>query len=204
MKRQAMLCVLLVSFTSMASALRAQESPAAAAERQEAEERYKRLTADIEDLKASVQSCQQRLNEQRDEIRKLSEELARASSNKDLATREDFKHLVEKIKEVDEKRLADNEKLWEKVREEFARLGKVLAQPPRSAAPSDSKPPKAAAEKGYEYLIAQGDTVSGIVAKLGKQGLKMTQKQIIDANPGVNWNKLRVGQKIFIPAAAPM
>jgi len=46
--------------------------------------------------------------------------------------------------------------------------------------------------------------VSGIVNKLSKQGLKMTQKQIIDANPVVNWNKLRVGQKIFIPAATPV
>jgi LysM repeat protein len=40
------------------------------------------------------------------------------------------------------------------------------------------------------------------VAALQKQGLKVTQKQIMDANPGVNWSKLRIGQKIFIPSPA--
>jgi LysM repeat protein len=30
----------------------------------------------------------------------------------------------------------------------------------------------------------------------------VTQKQMMDANPGVNWNRLRIGQKIFIPAPA--
>ena len=29
---------------------------------------------------------------------------------------------------------------------------------------------------------------------------KLTQKQVMDANPGVNWSKLKINQKIFIPA----
>ena len=205
MKRQAMLCVLLIGFSSLISPVRAQESPAAAAERQEAEERHKRLTADIEDLKTAVQSCQQRLNEQREEIRKLGEEIARAANSKEVATREDFKHLADKLREVDEKRIADNEKMMEKVREEFARLGKVLDHD-SAKTQSNPKPPQPKVENGYEYIIAQGDTVSGIISKLRqtKQGLKLTQKQIIDANPNVNWNKLRIGQKIFIPATAPL
>ena len=195
-----MLCVLLIGFSSLISPLRAQESPAAAAERQEAEERHKRLTADIEDLKTAVQSCQQRLNEQREEIRKLGEEIARAANSKEVATREDFKHLADKLREVDEKRIADNDKLMQRVREQLEQLGKALGPPTKPQV--ELRTPKT--EKGYEYAIAQGDTVSGIVSKLAKQGLKLTQKQIMDANPGVNWNKLRIGQKIFIPAAAPL
>ena len=205
MKRQAMLCVLLIGFSSLISPVRAQESPAAAAERQEAEERYKRLTADIEDLKTAVQSCQQRLNEQREEIRKLGEEIARAANSKEVDTREDFKHLADKLREVDEKRIADNEKLMQRVREQLEQTAKALYHdPPKSSSNPQPSPPRV--ENGYEYIIAQGDTVSGIVSKLRqtKQGLKLTQKQIIDANPNVNWNKLRIGQKIFIPAAAPL
>src|SRR5437870_2546574 len=107
MKRQVMFCVLLLSF-SLSGRLHAQDSAAAAAEREATEERYKRMTADIEDLKATVQSVQQHLNEQRGEIRKLNEEIARLGSNKDAVTKDDFRHLADKIKEVDEKRIADN------------------------------------------------------------------------------------------------
>ena len=51
------------------------------------------------------------------------------------------------------------------------------------------------------------DTVDGmnlkrirkIIAKLRTRNMKITQRQIIEANPDVNWNKLQIGQKIFIP-----
>src|SRR5260221_906795 len=142
MKRQIMLCVLLVSFSSLPSRLTAQDNAAAAAERQEWEEKYKRMSADIEDLKTAIQSYKQRLTEQSEEIRKLSEEVSRAASNKDFATREDFKHLADKIREVDEKRIADNKNLVEKVTAEFAQLGRTLAvsQPKPSPSPSAPRP----------------------------------------------------------------
>jgi predicted nuclease with TOPRIM domain len=190
MKRQTLLCVLLTGLSFIPLTLFCQDA-----------EDFKRLTTDIEDLKATLQSCQQRLNEQRDEIRRLTDELARANSNnKDLATREDVKHLADKIKEVDEKRLSDNEK----VREEFTHIGKLLTAPPKTTVPSltASKPvePKTASEKGYEYTVRDGDkNLSVIIQALGKNGIKVTQRQVIDANPNVNWNKLRIGQKIFIP-----
>ena len=199
-----MLCVLLGGFNFPSWPLLAQESPASAAERQEAEERYKRMTAEIEDLKTTLQSCQQRLNEQREEIRKVYDEIARATSNKDYANRDDLKRLAEKIKEVDEKRLADNEKIVEKFTSEFKRLGQTLTAAPKFNGPDTSKPPvvKSTSEPGFEYAIASGDTLSGLVGKLAKQGMKLTQKQIMDANPAVNWNKLKIGQKVFIPAPA--
>lgn len=202
-----MLCALLVGFSSLPSIGRAQETPADAAARQEAEERYKRMSADIEDLKAALQSYQQRLSEQRDEIRKLSEELARAANNKDLATREDLKHLAEKIKEVDDKRIADNEN----VMKQFTRLGQTLTAPPKvtpaGPTPNVIKPApdsvKLTTEKGLEYVVRSGDNPKVISVTLAKQGVKVTQKQIIEANPTVVWNKLKIGQKIFIPAQLP-
>lgn len=210
MKRQIMIWILLVSFTSWPSRLFAQESPAAAAERQEAEERYKRMSADIEDLKTTLQSCEKRLDEQRTEIRRLSEELAKVGSNKDLATKDDFKHLADKIREVDEKRIADNAKLMENVTSEFARLEKKLLSAPVKPSPPSNPPtptkptmePKTGNEKGYEYTIRANDNPHVIAAALTKQGVKITSKQIIDANPKVDWYKLRIGQKIFIPAPA--
>ena len=218
-----MICALLASFSSLSPLLIAQESPAAAAERQEAEERYKRLSADIEDLKATNQSYLHRLNEQRDEIRKLNDELVRATANKDFATREDLKHLAEKIREVDEKRIADDAR----VMAEMGRLAKLLASPLKTtsgvsppkaiseqgpgAAPgrintSTNKPTadqKSGNEKGFEYIVRMDDNPRVIAKALAAQGMKVTQKQIIEANPTVNWTKLHIGQKLFIPAPPP-
>jgi DNA repair exonuclease SbcCD ATPase subunit len=204
-----MIWVVLVSFSSLPSRLSAQETPAAAAERQEAEERYKRMSADIEDLKTTFQSFQQRLNEQREEIKRLNEELAKVGSTKDLATRDDFKHLADKIREVDERRLADNKAMSERLDTEFANLKKILSVPVKpgssSPPPTPTKPPiepKTGNERGYEYTIRANDNPHVIAAALAKQGVKITSKQIIDANPKVDWYKLRIGQKIFIPAPA--
>jgi TolA-binding protein len=205
MKEKLLFCVFVVSFAFLAAPLRAQETPAALAERLDAEERYKRLTADIEDLKLTLQSCQQRLNEQREEIKRLNEELTRSNSNKDVITRDDLKRLADKIREVDEKRIADDEK----VMAEFGRLRKdlIAAPPVREKGPSTppSRPTAVpTGDKGYEYVIRAGDNPRVIAQALVKQGMKISSKQITDANPAiVDWSKLRVGQKIFIPAVQP-
>src|SRR5438093_6620243 len=91
MKRQ--LLFLLAPSLALVSRGQAEDTPASAAERQEAEERYKRMSADIEDLKTALASHQQRITEQREEIRRLTDELARANANKDFATKDDFRHL---------------------------------------------------------------------------------------------------------------
>ena len=54
-------------------------------------------------------------------------------------------------------------------------------------------------EKGIEYVIKSNDTLSGIVTACRARELKVTQKLMREANPDVNWDRLRVGQKIFIP-----
>jgi Tfp pilus assembly protein FimV len=110
---------------------------------------------------------------------------------------------------VDDKRIADDEK----VMAEFAHLRKDLISAPvkpnvPSAAPreekSSARAQKTGGDKGYEYTIRAGDNPRVIAQALVKQGMKVTSKQITDANPAVvDWSKLRVGQKIFIPAVQP-
>lgn len=213
MKRYIVLAGLLLSLCTPLA--RAQETPAAVAERQEAEERYKRMTAKVEDLEAAVQSFQQRFAAMAEEIRSLREELARAKNpGRDAALEETLKAHAKAIEEVDRKRQADNEK----VIAEFERLGKRLLerpapQPPRTKDPGTSTSPgttastgarNSSSEKGYEYTIRAGDTLSGLVLALGKQNppIKVTQKQLREANPKVNWDRLSIGQKVFIPAPA--
>lgn len=60
-------------------------------------------------------------------------------------------------------------------------------------------PPPAPAKSTNEYLIRAGDTLSRVVSTFREQGQPMTLKLLQEANPGVQWNRLRIGQRIVIP-----
>src|SRR5436190_265516 len=108
MKRQLCLGVVLAGFSCLPSLFAADDSPAAIAERQEAEERYKRMNTEIEDLKSALLSYQKNMQMMQQEIRRLSDEVARANGNsKEAASRESLNNLQKAIEEVDKKRLAD-------------------------------------------------------------------------------------------------
>jgi LysM repeat protein len=73
------------------------------------------------------------------------------------------------------------------------------------AAPKDISPPERLEksdkpQQGVEHVVKQGETLSGIVAACREQHIKVTKKQILDANPGLNPDLLIQGKKIFIPA----
>lgn len=53
---------------------------------------------------------------------------------------------------------------------------------------------------GSKYIVHAGDTLFGIVRVLNAAGTAITVKDLMDANPGVIADKIRAGQKIFIPA----
>jgi Tfp pilus assembly protein FimV len=109
------------------------------------------------------------------------------------------------VKEVDRKRLDDYEKIRTTIKDLGATLASQSAQKPskRSEPPvremaSAEKPPKN--EKGFEYTVKSGDTISAIIAAYREQNIKVTEKQIMQANPGLVPEKMRLGQKIWIPA----
>ena len=58
-------------------------------------------------------------------------------------------------------------------------------------------PPAPPAPAVGEYTVVKGDTFSGIAKKSG-----VTVKAIKEANPGVDPTKLKVGQKLVLPASA--
>jgi LysM repeat protein len=188
------------------------ETAEEAAARQEAADNYRRINARVDDLFAAVESMQKRFNALQDDVRKLSEEVSRASDRtKDSATQETLKQLAKAIEEVDRKRVSDRDRLLDAfagLEKNIASLGtaKPNASPPKPAKPRAHSPknggaaPPAIPEKGYEYTVLEGDTLSKIVAALNKQDVKVTLKQIQEANPSINWSRLQIGQKIFIPA----
>ena len=192
----------------------AAETAEEAAARQEAEDNYKRISARVDDLFSAIESLQKRFSAMQDEVRKMHDEVARASEKtKDTSSQDNLKQLAKAIEEVDKKRVADRDKLLSA----FADLEKSItslanAPKPKESPTTTAKPPKtrvqspkgesttpSTPEKGYEYTVLEGDTLNRIVLALNKQGMKLTAKQISDANPNVNWNRLPIGHKIFIP-----
>lgn len=175
-----------------------QDSLSAAAEREEAQERYKRMSARLEDLENAMQAYNQQLQKMETELHRLRSEVSRLrEANSDSGALAEIRR---KIELVDKAREADQEN----VMKEFARLRKdLLGSVSRPTSRADARPISQTTEKGLEYEIREGDTLSKLVVALNKQGIKVTQKQIEQANPGVNWNSLKIGKKIFIPATAP-
>ena len=196
---------LLVGSFLCAGPLVAQESPVAAAEREEREANFKRMASRVEQLEETLQNQQKRMGVLVEELHSLREVVDRLKAKgESTATQESIKQLAEKIEEVDRKRMADGELVSRK----FAGIGKELSSAitPRTVTPPAVKPDKSAPadpnqppEKSFEYKIKDGDTLSRIVTDLRAQGWKVTQKQVMDINPSVNWNRVRIGQTIYIP-----
>jgi septal ring factor EnvC (AmiA/AmiB activator) len=179
-----------------------QNSAAAIAEREEAQERAKRMNAKIEELEATILSYQQQFQTLSREIDKMRSDVLKArDSGQSSATREAIERLDKKIEEVDRKRLADQDSVMKELKQLRKDLLGQLSKPstPQKApTPAPNVP-----EKGFEYEIREGDYLTKLVAALNKEGHKLTQKQLREANPSVNWDKLKIGQKIFIPATSP-
>lgn len=207
MKRNALFAAAVAAALLSASTLPAQESPAAiAAEREEMATNYKNMRAHMEQLEEALQAQQKRIATLVEETHALREQLDKLrAKGESTATQDSIKQLAEKIEEVDKKRLADNELITKKLGNLGKELSttlapKITAPPPQAKndkpqAPAANEPP----EKSFAYQIKDGDTLSRIVTDLRAQGWKISQKQVMDINPGVNWGRLRVGQTIFIP-----
>lgn len=163
------------------------------------EQRLNRLNGQVEDLLASHADLQKRLASLSRELDALREQNKATGLP---ATQEDIKRLFDAIKEVDRKRLED----YEKIRVEIQKLGQAFSAPPlppRKATPVRDTGGAGAAtlpEKGFEYVIQPGDTLSVIVQAYREKGIRVTVDQVVKANPGLKPNALRVGQKVFIPA----
>jgi peptidoglycan hydrolase CwlO-like protein len=208
MKQMGFLLLLL----SVTPAVWSQETPAEIIQRQEAEANIKELRSKITDLEATCQSLQKQIDSLERELGKLREDLRASRNNNALASVEEgLKRMAKDITEVDRKRQADNDRVTSYIEESFGRLEKKLSvppsRPPPAAPPAHTKqgsggtPPPSG--KTYEYAVQSGDTLTGILNRLRKEGFKVTQKQVEDANPNVNWKRIQVGQKIFIPAPPP-
>jgi LysM repeat protein len=159
------------------------------------EEKLNKILGQFEDIIATQKAQQKQLAELSSEIASLRERVNRPSEA--YATPDDLRKVADAVREIDRKRIEDSEK----VERHLLELGKTLSAAARKPAREpDAEPVRApVSDKGYEYVVQSGDTISVIVQAYRDKNIKVTVDQVLKANPGLNPNKLKVGQKIFIP-----
>jgi nucleoid-associated protein YgaU len=181
--------------------------PGARAQDAATEERLNKLSAQIEDLMGAKTEQDRRIAALAKEVESLRGQMERPTAS--AASPEDLKRVADAVREVDQKRLED----YEKIRVELQKLGKTLAATPPAPkkpnspttganppGPSTTSEKAGMQDKGFEYVIARGDTLSLIVKAYHDKKIPVTVDQILKANPGLKPDKLVVGKKIWIPA----
>jgi DNA repair exonuclease SbcCD ATPase subunit len=192
------------------------------AARQELEDKLRRAERDLEALKESNESLRRKLtalDSALNEISRLSAERDRANNNilKLTASKDELHQLERALKESEQRRDADKKLFLEK----FEELRKVIAAAPAAPAftPTPPKPGKEKTEPssskknqsanvpdtGVYHTVEKNQTALEILKaynddqKAKGHAGKITLRQLEAANPGADMNKLRAGQKLFIP-----
>jgi TolA-binding protein len=211
MKRTFVVSILSLLLVT-AGALRAADAVTIAAA-QEMQENYKRLTATLEDLQMTQTSQQKQISALSSEVSKLRDELARNSNN--TSQQDSIRRLNEQIVKVDESRIADNRRIQEALEKLGETMKKVSVNAPprpvggsatgvnsggRVATARGSNNVAAIPDEGFEYTVQAGDNNLGVIVKrYTDEKIPVTRNAIMAANPNVDWTKLKIGQKIFIP-----
>jgi LysM repeat protein len=164
-----------------------------------------KLSGQIQDLLDAQAAQAKRIDALAKRISDLGDKLNQPDAN-NFASADDLKKLAAQVQEIDKKRQDDNDLILK----QLEKLAKVsggtgshhTSAPAISTTTADnSSLATSGPQKGYDYTIASGDTISAIAKAYRAQGVKVTSDQILKANPGLNANSLIVGKKIFIPDA---
>jgi len=165
------------------------------------EERLLKLNGLVQDLLEDKAHQKKQIEGLSREIQSLREQVSKPTGN--YATQDDLRAWAKKLQEIDQKRIEDNERIVKKLE----KLGETLASPPptkknrpKPEAAENPGPTGATPDKGFEHIVASGDTLSTIAQAYKEKGIKVTVDQILKANPGLVAEKMKVGQKLFIPA----
>lgn len=165
-----------------------------------------KITGDIQDVKDSLNTQDKRISALEKKISDMADKVNTPAGN-DYASAEDLKKLAEQVQEIDKKRQQDNQKILDLL-EKLNKGGGFHRPPPENPVSANTGSDEGAQtsnsnnsqQNGFEYPIAPGNTLAAIAKAYQAKGVKVTVKDILKANPGLNPNKLIVGQKIFIPS----
>ena len=162
-------------------------------------ERLNKLEGRIEDLTAGQQALMKQIADLAKQVEDLREQTSKPTGN--YASQDDLKRLADAVREVDRKRVEDAENVKAELLSLRQALLKAPPPSPRKPAPAASSdtPHSDRSEKGFEHVVKSGDTLSTIIQAYREKNIKVSLDQILKANPEMKPEKIRPGQKIWIP-----
>lgn len=179
----------------------------ARAQDSETTERLNKVEGYVQDLQATQLDQKKQIQALEKEIADLRDKLNQPAAN-NYASADDLQKLAKQVQDLADKQQKDNDQIV-KTLEKLSKISSAPTgghRPPPSVAtppPTDNPTPANGPQNGYYYEVKNRDTLVAIAKAYTDQGHKVTVKQILDANPGLDPKNLIVGKKIFIPAAAP-
>ena len=167
---------------------------------QQAEERYRRLYAIVEDLQAANLMLQQRIERMETQ---LAKSIQNANDQKaDTVTNDQLDLLsnrfTKELQTLENRRAEDNRKILQEIKRIATRPNPVPS--PRVVTEKTKPSPPPYTGPVYEITIEPGYTISGIAQKYREQGHEISEEDIIRANPGIDPRRLKIGQVINVPA----
>jgi LysM repeat protein len=159
----------------------------------------------IQDVYSVLDKQDKRIAALEKSVGDLGEKLNQPAAN-NSASADDLKKLAEQVKELAKKQQDDNDQIV-KTLEKLTKGGGISTPSHRQPAVSNDNatPPSSAGttggkQNGYYYPVKKDDTLDAIAkAYSAELKTKITVKQILAENPGLDPNKMPVGKKIFIP-----
>jgi len=159
------------------------------------------LRTEIATLKGEVAELRTAVRRDQDAMRReIVEDLTRRLNDITKQMQQNQEQALAHIQARADAALQAAEAAAKAAREQAEYTKRNASRPPAPVASSGggAKPaPAAPAYTGpyYEHVVEAGQTLSFIA-----KGFETTVQKILDANPGVKANNLRVGQKLIIPA----
>jgi hypothetical protein len=177
-----------------------------------------KLSGQLQDLLDAQAQQGKRIDALEKELSDLRDKVNTPVAN-DFATRDQLGKITDQINEVDKRRKEDSEMIAKQI-ENLAHAAAVAPVPTpthhTSSRPTATPPDGSGTgsgtgsdtattstpSNGYYYEVKKGDQLGLIVKAYRDKGVKVTTAQVLNANPGLDPNKLFVGKKIFIPDAS--
>ena len=137
-------------------------------------------------------------------LRTANETLKRENVLK-FASNKSIDELAAKIMELDKNRLNDLDVTNKQIDAILTTVKKLAAAPPSTPRHNGSTDPAPTNFKAREHVVQSGEFLSTILeaynAAFKAEGLsgRVTQSQVLKANPGLDPNRLLVRQKLLIP-----
>jgi hypothetical protein len=192
------ICILLIAGSLCAL-------PAARAQDAATQQRLDELSGKIETLTAGQENLRKQIAELSHEVDALREQAAKPQPT--YASPDDLKRVSDAVEEESRKRIGD----YDKIHAELENLGNLVKNTPvpapspkmHATPPAAKDNPPQRDQKGYEYKVKSGDTLLTIIQGCAEQNVKVKLSDVLKANPGMNPEKIKVGDTIFIPAPKP-